>query len=243
MHGTAHVEGAVDLVAGPHDIVLAVFENTGGATMKALWTPNPGAPLGPLTNDVLTNEIGCGQRAPGSCVVNDFVDAATSLGNDFEVIDCANPAAGCDGHMSKTSRDIRSGNPHETSMLRLPTMAVSSPIRQLAFCYEYVVGYGSYGANVPAGVTGPSFTVSIVDETSGAVTVVYQSPELFEFDYDSCNANGGWGDDTIVGDGCYSPPVCPNVPVEADTREFHVLFSFTNNDRNMVSTQAIPTTT
>ena len=227
-----HVEGAVDLVAGPHDFVLAFFENAGGAALKVMWTPTPGAPLGALTNDVLTNEIGCGQRAPGTCVVNDFIDAPTSLGNDFQVIDCAtNPD--CDGHMSKTSRDIRSGNPHETSMLRLPTMAVSSPIRQLTFCYEYVVGYGSYGANVPTGVTGPSFTVSIVDEASGAATVVYQSPELMLFDYDTCNANGGWGDDTIVGDGCYSPPVCPNVPVDASTQEFHVLFSFTNNDRNM----------
>ena len=94
------------------------------------------------------------------------------------------------------------------------------------------------GANVPDGVTGPSFTVSIVDNGwfsagAGEATVVYESPELFEFDYDTCTDNGGWGDDSIVGDGCYSPPVCPDVPVSVNTNEFYVLFTFTNNDRNM----------
>jgi hypothetical protein len=231
-HGMTDRQGSMALSAGAHDFVVAFFENTGGAGLKVSWSPVPGSPLQPITNDVLTNNRGCGGRLPSMCHVNEWVDAPTRLGEDFEVINCDETDA-CNGHMSKTSRDVRSGNPHETSMLRLPTMATTSPIRRLTFCYEYVVGYGNWGADVPAEVTGPSFTVSIVDDATGEASVVYESPELFEFDYDTCNDNGGWGDDTIVGDGCYSPPVCPDVPVSTNTLEFYVLFTFTNNDRNM----------
>jgi hypothetical protein len=192
-----------------------------------MWSPKPGAELVPITNDVLSNEIGCGQRAASACDVNDWLDADTGLGDDFEVVPVDS------GHMSKTSRDIRSGNPHEVTQLRLPDMATTAVARRLKFQYEYVVGYGSYGADVPDEVTGPSFTVSIVDAKSSKGFVVYTSPELFEFDYDTCDANGGWGDDTIVGDGCYSPPVMVNVSIDVESTEFYMLFTFTNNDRNM----------
>ena len=109
-------------------------------------------------------------------------------------------------------------------MLRLPTMATTSPIRRLTFCYEYVVGYGNWGADVPAEVTGPSFTVSIVDDATGEASVVYESPELFEFDYDTCNDNGGWGDDTIVGP---SPLLSQNLyPKRFQIFKSHVCSSF-----------------
>lgn len=53
---------------------------------------------------------------------------------------------------------------------------------------------------------------------------------------DTCSQKGGWGSDTIKGDGCYSKPVHVDVPIAGTPKglkEFFILFEFTNNDRNM----------
>jgi hypothetical protein len=57
---------------------------------------------------------------------------------------------------------------------------------------------------------------------------------LSTYDYDTCSEHGGWGDDSIIGDGCYSSPVDVDVAVTGFAGlEFYVRFTFTNNDRNM----------
>ena len=86
---------------------------------------------------------------------------------------------------------------------------------------------------MPANVHGPTFTVSVVDAATDARTVVYMSPELSTYDYDTCAENGGWGDDGVDDDGCYAPAASVDVAVDIRTAEFYILFTFTNNDRNM----------
>jgi len=153
----------------------------------------------------------------------------SGLGTDFTV---TAPA-------SKTGRDVRSGNPHEVNVARLPDVTTAVPPQRLSFTYEYVVGYGRYGAAVPANVMGPTFTVGLVDADTGVETVVYTSPVLDTYDYDTCGENGGWGDDSIVGDGCYSAPVDVDVAVSGFTgTEFYVQFTFTNNDRKYIQNQS-----
>ena len=161
-----------------------------------------------------------------TCVVDRWQPVSTGLGDDFSIV----PGS---GNPSKTRRDIRSGNPHEVTQVRLPNIASAKPVIRLRFNYQYVVGYGRWAADVPANVQGPSFTVSVVDAASDAETVVYTSPELSTYDYDTCAANGGWGDDGVADDGCYSPPVPVDVAVDMRTSEFYIMFTFSNNDRNM----------
>ena len=79
---------------------------------------------------------------------------ATGLRKDFKVIG---------GKPTITSRDVRSGNPHTESSIRLGPIASSTPPDRLKFTYEYVVGYGSYGKKVPKKIRGPKFTVSVVN--------------------------------------------------------------------------------
>ena len=69
--------------------------------------------------------------------------------------------------------------------------------------------------------------VSLVDARNSFETTVYTSPILDTYDYDTCSQNGGWGDDSIVGDGCYSAPVAVDVPVSGfESTEFYVQFTF-----------------
>merc|ERR1711865_351378 len=160
----------------------------------------------------------------------------TRLRHDFSVVRGH-------GSPSPTARDIRSGNPHQESWVRLPNVAASNPPNKLRFNYEYVVGYGRYGRNVPSRVKGPYFTVSIVDAKTSKATEVYKSPELDTYDYDTCRQNGGWGSSDIKGAGCYSNPIHVEVPVKAHISDctsdsasacqFYMLFRFFNNDRNM----------
>jgi hypothetical protein len=117
--------------------------------------------------------------------------------------------------------------------VRLPDVATNQPPNRLRFSYEYVVGYGSYGVDVPKTVKGPYFTVSIVDAKSSKQTEVYKSPVLDTYDYDTCAKFGGWGNPAIKGDGCYSKPVPVDVAVSTHSTEFYVLFKFFNKDRNM----------
>jgi hypothetical protein len=194
----------------------AIYEGTAGmmnidpppATIRSLAPAPPPAPS---------------VTGTGSCVINNWQPISTGLGADFTV---AAPA-------SKTGRDIRSGNPGDVTEVRLPDIASPQPIASLRFNYQYVVGYGRYGADVPANVAGPSFTVSVVDAATGAASIVYTSPELSTYDYDTCAQNGGWGDDGVDDDGCYAPATSIDVPVDLRTAEFYILFTFTNNDRNM----------
>ena len=169
--------------------------------------------------------IGHGRPPPGGqCVVDAWQRLSTGIGSDFQIVS---------GSASKTGRDIRSGNPHAVTEVRLPNVVSAQPIVRLRFNYQYVVGYGRYGAAVPANVQGPTFTVSIVDSATDARTVVYTSPVLDTYDYDTCAENGGWGDDGVDNDGCYAPATAVNVQLFGVTAEFYVLFTFTNNDRNM----------
>lgn len=57
----------------------------------------------------------------------------TRLRHDFSVVRGH-------GSPSLTARDIRSGNPHQESWVRLPNVAASNPPNKLRFNYEYVVG-------------------------------------------------------------------------------------------------------
>ena len=161
-----------------------------------------------------------------TCVVNNWQPVSTGLADDWQIVPVS-------GNPSKTGRDIRSGNPGETTEVRLPSIASAQPVIRLRFNYQYVVGYGRYGADVPANVRGPSFTVSVVNAATDARSVVYTSPELSGYDYDTCAENGGWGDDGVDDDGCYSPATRVDVPVDLRTSEFYILFTFSNNDRNM----------
>ena len=83
--------------------------------------------------------------------------------------------------------------------MRLPTVAAPFGVSRLRFSYEYVVGYGRYGKNVPSSVHGPHFTVSIVDAKTHTMEVVYTSPTLDTYDYDTCAQHGGWGHDSVSG--------------------------------------------
>ena len=133
---------------------------------------------------------------------------------------------------SLTERDVRSGGPSAVSQARLPDVATEQPPSRVRFSYEYVVGYGAWGSAVPDNVQGPTIGVSLVDVATGTESVVYTSPELGEYDFDSCGDD--WGEDDVAGDGCYSPPVHVDVPVQGfDSTEFYVRFTFTNNDRNI----------
>ena len=134
-----------------------------------------------------------------------------------------------------TGRDIRSGNPGQVStVIFAPNyLETALPPTRLRFVYEYVVGYGSHGADVPAGVREPTFTMGLVDG-AGAETVVYTSPALREHDYDTCSDRGGWGDDDVPGDGCYSPPVAVDVPARNfSATRWQVRLTMTNGDRNI----------
>jgi hypothetical protein len=164
-----------------------------------------------------------------TCTVNRWQPISTGLGNDFEIVS---------GSASFTGRDIRSGNPNQITEVRLPNVASAEPIIRLRFNYQYVVGYGRYAAAVPASVTGPTFTVTVVDAATDARTVVYTSPELSTYDYDTCAENGGWGDDGADDDGCYAPATAVDVPVDMVSSEFYILFTFTNNDRKYARKQS-----
>ena len=78
-------------------------------------------------------------------------------------------------------------------------VTVSAAPNRLSFSYSYVVGYGSYGADVPDDVLGPVFTVGLVDAATGGEIVVYTSPELSTYDYDTCGDHGGWGEHDAQG--------------------------------------------
>ena len=102
-----------------------------------------------------------------------------------------------------------------------------------------MVGYGSWGKNVPSRVKGPTFTVWVVNSKTKQAEQVYASPVLSTYDYDTCMQRGGWGKDSVSGDGCYSPPVSVDVPVKSRPKSFWVEFRMVNNDRNMVRTHHI----
>ena len=144
------------------------------------------------------------------------------------------------GGSSRTGRDIRSGNPHQHTTATLPVMYVNQPVvvSSIRFNYEYVVGYGSYGAKVPPTIKGPQFNVSLVDVATGASRLVYSSAILHGYDYDTCGQHGGWGSDTVVGDGCYAPPTRVSAAVSDFTttaKGFKIQFDFSNNDGNWVA--------
>jgi hypothetical protein len=141
----------------------------------------------PLSHDVLSNKVGCGHTPPPSpvnsgrvtCKKERWLPIATGLRSDFHLVRGR-------GHPSKTGRDIRSGNPRETTQVRLGPIAAPRAPNRLKFEYEYVVGYGRWGANVPRTVRGPSFTVSVTDaKDSKSDVVVYRSPVLDTYDYDT----------------------------------------------------------
>jgi len=132
----------------------------------------------------------------------------TSTGGAFM---CSGGAA----TISNPTLSLRSGNPHETNTVYIATGIQDNthPVDGLTLDYSYVTGYGT-------GV-GTNFTIYF-ESSSGADTVVYQSPQLTNYSYDSC-------------DTCYSPPV----PVSktglnlAATSMVRIKFVFQDNDKNV----------
>mmetsp|Transcript_10672 Transcript_10672/g.31984 ORF Transcript_10672/g.31984 Transcript_10672/m.31984 type:complete len:99 (-) Transcript_10672:184-480(-) len=74
------------------------------------------------------------------------------------------------------------------------------------------------------------------DDTSDAAMIMQTQP-LIGYDYDTCGSNGGWGSNSVPGDGCYSPVQQVNrtfsPPVLQSATGLYVEFRFQNNRRNM----------
>ena len=99
-----------------------------------------------------------------------------------------------------TSEGFQSGDPGQTSSIESDVITTGGPATRMSFSYQYAVGHGEHGADVPGvpdGVAGPHFTVGLIDTSTGVETTVYTSPELDTYDIDSCI-----GTDSIS---CYSP--------------------------------------
>ena len=85
LHGATTKVGKTKLLkAGLHDITIAFFENGGRSVLEVSWTPNPSkSTLVPLSYDVLSNKIGCGNSvATGSWKLLYRQTGASSLGKE-----------------------------------------------------------------------------------------------------------------------------------------------------------------
>jgi len=117
--------------------------------------------------------------------------------------------------------NIRSGEPGETSSA-IWTTAVQDPTHVVSgvdLTYRYVSGYGPAGRHV-----GSVFSIVIMDQCGGTSQVLYTSPELVDYSFDSCNT-------------CYSPPqvvrINPGTLHISVTNPMVLGLSFKNNDRNV----------
>lgn len=141
------------------------------------------------------------------------------------------------GGATNFGRDIRSGNPGQSSSVRLPDVNIQTGgIVGIRFSYQYVVGYGRCGNS--CNYQGPDMSVWLVDAAneSAAVRVWQTSSSLQGYDYDTCGSNGGWGNDQNPNDGCYSPqsPVDLSLNnVLPQSSRVYVQFRFQNNRRNL----------
>jgi len=119
------------------------------------------------------------------------------------------------GVVSNPTLSLRSGNPKETNTVYLTTGIQDDThnIDGLTLNYSYVTGYGT-------GV-GTNFTVSF-ESSSGANTVIYQSPQLTNYSYDQCST-------------CYSPlvPVSKTGLNLVATSIVRIKFVFEDNDKNI----------
>ena len=68
-HGVRDMAGTIDLTEGMHAITVTFFENGGGQELTVKWSPTSGAELVVLSNDVLSNSVGCGSAATASVCV------------------------------------------------------------------------------------------------------------------------------------------------------------------------------
>jgi len=117
------------------------------------------------------------------------------------------------GVVSNPTLSLRSGNPSETNTADLDTLIQDDThnIDGLTLQYSYVTGYGSG--------TGTNFTISLVGATTA---VIYTSPQLTDYSYDSCNT-------------CYSPPVSVSklgLNLVAKTA-VKIRFTFQDNQKNV----------
>jgi len=117
--------------------------------------------------------------------------------------------------ISNPTLSLRSGNPNEVNSVYLTTgiQDDTHPIDGLTLQYSYVTGYGSG--------TGTNFTISL-ESANGADTTIYNSPQLTDYSYDSCNT-------------CYSPPVAVSklgLGLSA-TSMVRVKFVFQDNSKNV----------
>jgi hypothetical protein len=124
----------------------------------------------------------------------------------------------CQGGASVVSNptlSLRSGNPNEVNTVYLTTAIQDDThaVDGLTLDYSYVTGYGSG--------TGTNFSIYF-ESSSGTDTLIYASPRLTDYSYDSCNT-------------CYSPPVAVSktgLGLSA-TQMVRVKFVFQDNDKNV----------